>query len=152
MIYVGIDVAKDKHDCFICNGDGEVLANVFTIENSKSGFEHLLSIINTCTGVDGKKKVGLEATGHYSYNLLGFLLDNGLPTYVINPLHTMKGYAIILISSEMPEILGMSDRIVVMCNGKVSGELKRGEATQEAILELAMEKSAPVQEGVANNV
>ena len=58
MIYVGIDVAKDKHDCFICNGDGEVLANVFTIENSKSGFEHLLSIINTCTGVDGKKKVG----------------------------------------------------------------------------------------------
>lgn len=64
----------------------------------------------------------------------------------------LKGYAIILISSEMPEILGMSDRIVVMCNGKVSGELKRGEATQEAILELAMEKSAPVQEGVANNV
>ena len=35
-----------------------------------------------------KKKVGLEATGHYSYNILGFLLDNGLPTYVINPLHT----------------------------------------------------------------
>ena len=33
-------------------------------------------------------KVGLEATGHYSYNLLGFLLDKGLPTYVINPLHT----------------------------------------------------------------
>ncbi len=35
-----------------------------------------------------KVKVGLEATGHYSYNLLGFLLDKGLPTYVINPLHT----------------------------------------------------------------
>ncbi len=33
-------------------------------------------------------KVGLEATGHYSYNLLGFLLDSGLPTYVLNPLHT----------------------------------------------------------------
>lgn len=52
-----------------------------------------------------------------------------------------QGYAIILISSEMPEILGMSDRIVVMCGGKVTGELKRGEATQEKILELAMEKS-----------
>lgn len=52
-----------------------------------------------------------------------------------------QGYAIILISSEMPEILGMSDRIIVMCNGKVTGELKRGEATQEGILELAMEKS-----------
>ena len=34
-----------------------------------------------------------------------------------------KGYAIILISSEMPEILGMSDRIVVMCNGRKTGEL-----------------------------
>lgn len=52
-----------------------------------------------------------------------------------------KGYAIILISSEMPEILGMSDRIIVMCGGKVTGELSRGEATQEGILELAMEKS-----------
>lgn len=52
-----------------------------------------------------------------------------------------KGYAIILISSEMPEILGMSDRIVVMCNGRKTGELKRDEATQEGILELAMEKS-----------
>ena len=51
-----------------------------------------------------------------------------------------KGYAIILISSEMPEILGMADRIVVMCNGRKTGELDRGEATQEMILELAMEK------------
>lgn len=52
-----------------------------------------------------------------------------------------KGYAIILISSEMPEILGMSDRILVMCDGKVTGELNRGEATQETILEFAMEKT-----------
>lgn len=52
-----------------------------------------------------------------------------------------KGYAIILISSEMPEILGMCDRILVMCNGRISGELTRGEATQEGILELAMEKT-----------
>lgn len=52
-----------------------------------------------------------------------------------------QGYGIILISSEMPEILGMSDRIVVMCGGRVTGELNRDEATQEGILELAMEKS-----------
>lgn len=88
MIFVGIDVAKDKHDCFIISSEGEVLANVFTITNSKEGFEKLLQTINTCTGIGEKIKVGLEATGHYSYNLLGFLLDNGLPTYVINPLHT----------------------------------------------------------------
>ena len=88
MVFVGIDVAKDKHDCFIINSEGEVLKDVFTIENSKQGFELLLQSINTCTGVGEKIKVGLEATGHYNYNLLGFLLDNGLPTYVINPLHT----------------------------------------------------------------
>jgi len=52
----------------------------------------------------------------------------------------LKGYAIILISSEMPEILGMADRIIVMCNGRKTGELMRDEATQEKILELAMEK------------
>ncbi len=52
----------------------------------------------------------------------------------------LKGYGVILISSEMPEILGMSDRIYVMCNGRITGELGRDEATQEGILELAMEK------------
>lgn len=52
-----------------------------------------------------------------------------------------KGYAIIMISSEMPEILGMSDRIIVMCEGHVTGELKREEASQEGILKFAMAKS-----------
>ena len=88
MIFVGIDVAKDKHDCFIISSEREVLADVFTISNSREGFDYLLQTINTCTGIGEKIKVGLEATGHYSYNLLGFLLNNDLPTYVINPLHT----------------------------------------------------------------
>ncbi|MEE1315230.1 MAG: sugar ABC transporter ATP-binding protein [Faecalimonas sp.] len=57
-----------------------------------------------------------------------------------------QGYAIIMISSEMPEILGMSDRIYVMCNGSITGELSRDEATQEKILEHAMEKSTEKKE------
>ena len=88
MIYVGIDVAKDKHDCFITNSDGEVLFKSFTISNNREGFESLLQRIESVSDDPAKVKVGLEATGHYSYNLLGFLLDKGLPTYVINPLHT----------------------------------------------------------------
>jgi transposase len=88
MISVGIDVAKDKHDCFIINSDGEVLADVFTIPNSLEGFHRLLQRIRECSAPQDKIKVGLEATGHYSYNILGFLLDNGLATYVLNPLHT----------------------------------------------------------------
>ncbi len=88
MICVGIDVAKDKHDCFILNSEGEVLADVFTIPNNAEGFDQLLQTIRNCSRPQDKIKVGLEATGHYSYNILGFLLDKGLPTYVINPLHT----------------------------------------------------------------
>ncbi|MCD8105772.1 MAG: sugar ABC transporter ATP-binding protein [Lachnospiraceae bacterium] len=60
-----------------------------------------------------------------------------------------KGYAIVLISSEMPEILGMADRIIVMCNGRKTGELSREEATQEIILELSMEKSSNAGKGDA---
>ena len=52
-----------------------------------------------------------------------------------------RGYAIIMISSEMPEVLNMSDRIIVMCEGKITGELSREEATQEGILKFAMAKS-----------
>ena len=88
MICVGIDVAKDKHDCFILSSEGEVLADVFTIPNNAEGFDTLLQTIHRCARPADKIKVGLEATGHYSYNILGFLLDKGLATYVINPLHT----------------------------------------------------------------
>jgi len=88
MIYAGIDVAKDKHDCFITNSDGEVLFKAFTIQNNRDGFDDLFQKISSVTEDLTKVKVGLEATGHYSYNLLGYLVDKGLTTYVINPLHT----------------------------------------------------------------
>ena len=88
MIYVGIDVAKDKHDCFITNSDGEVLLKAFSITNSLEGFNDLYQKIESVTEDITKVKVGLEATGHYSYNLLGYLIDKGLAAYVINPLHT----------------------------------------------------------------
>ena len=88
VISVGIDVSKDKHDCFILSSEGETLADGFTIPNTLDGFNFLLQKIQDCTTPQDKIKVGLEATGHYSYNLLGFLLDNGLATYFLNPLRT----------------------------------------------------------------
>lgn len=48
-----------------------------------------------------------------------------------------RGVGIIMISSELPEVLGMSDRILVIHEGKIAGELKREEATQEKIMHLA---------------
>src|SRR4029079_9895353 len=49
-----------------------------------------------------------------------------------------QGLAILLISSELPEILGMSDRVMVMRAGAVAGELERAAATQEGIMTLAL--------------
>jgi rhamnose transport system ATP-binding protein len=48
-----------------------------------------------------------------------------------------EGKAILMVSSEMPEILGMSDRILVMAGGRITAELSRAEATQEKVLEAA---------------
>ena len=55
------------------------------------------------------------------------------------------GLAILMISSELPEILGMSDRIAVMHAGAISGILSREEATQQKILALALERGASVE-------
>lgn len=88
MIYVGIDVAKDKHDYFISNFDWEVLFKAFTLPNILDGFNNLYSKICSVSETFTKVKVGLEATWHYSCNLLGYILNKGLPTFVINPLHT----------------------------------------------------------------
>lgn len=88
MIYVGIDVAKDKHDCAILGADAEELFPVFTIQNNQDGYSELFQKIESVSKDLSQIKIGLEATGHYSYNILGSLLDHGYHTYVINPLHT----------------------------------------------------------------
>lgn len=67
---------------------------------------------------------GIDVGAKYEiYELMNKLSDNGV--------------AIIMISSDLSEILGMSDRILVMHNGRISGELSREEATQEKILRYA---------------
>jgi ABC-type sugar transport system ATPase subunit len=48
-----------------------------------------------------------------------------------------EGIGILLVSSELPEVLGMSDRVLVMREGRIMGEFRRGEATQEAVMNLA---------------
>ena len=48
-----------------------------------------------------------------------------------------QGIGVLFVSSEMPEIMGISDRILVMCDGRITGEMPIGEATQEKIMDLA---------------
>jgi len=52
-----------------------------------------------------------------------------------------RGAAILMISSELPEILGLSDRILVMNGGRIAGEFTAAEATQEKLLATALEKN-----------
>ncbi|MGF6752543.1 ABC-type sugar transport system ATPase subunit [Paraburkholderia sp. MM5482-R1] len=53
-----------------------------------------------------------------------------------------RGCAIVMISSELPEVLGVSDRIVVMRQGRISGELARKDATEQSVLSLALPQSS----------
>lgn len=86
MIYIGIDVAKDKHDCIIMNSDGEIIRNSFTIKNNLEGFNSLIQSIPDVP--KNEIRVGLEATGHYSLNLMNFIIKQQLPLIVLNPLQT----------------------------------------------------------------
>lgn len=86
MFYVGIDVAKEKHDCFIVSSEGEIIQDVFTFHNNSYGFKSFLAAIPDVP--KDKIKVGIEATGHYSLNLMRFIIDNQLPLVVLNPLQT----------------------------------------------------------------
>lgn len=59
---------------------------------------------------------------------------------------TAEGKAVVMISSELPEILRMSHRVLVMCEGRVTGELSAGDATQESIMQLATQRESVVTE------
>lgn len=90
MLYVGIDVAKNKHDCFIVDSDGVVYADVLTIPNTLAGFDKLYKNITDALSGEpvSNAKVGLEHTGHYSINIKQFLESKGFVVTSFNPLET----------------------------------------------------------------
>jgi len=63
-----------------------------------------------------------------------------------------QGKSIIMISSELPEILRMSHRVIVMCEGRITGELDIAEATQEAIMKYATQRSVIVRTNESNHL
>ena len=75
MICVGIDVAKDKHDCFILSSEGEILADVVTIQNNAEGFDTLLQTIRRCARPEDKMKVGLEVHIRHEHSCNGLRID-----------------------------------------------------------------------------
>ncbi len=67
-------------------------------------------------------------------------IDVAAKVEIYHLMNTLKreGIGVLFVSSEMPEILGMADRILVFCDGRITAEFSRAEATQEKILEAAM--------------
>ncbi len=71
-------------------------------------------------------------------------IDVGAKSEIYKLLNTLaeQGKAIVMISSELPEVLRMSHRILVMCEGRITGELAAAEASQEKIMQLATQREA----------
>lgn len=88
MIYVGIDISKYKHDCFILDDSSGEIVPTFSFENNSKGFNHLLSVLNFYD--KNKLRIGFEATGHYGLNLKLFLEKNGNSFMELNPVLVSK--------------------------------------------------------------
>ena len=84
MIYVGIDISKYKHDCFICSNTGEVIVENLSFENNQKGFQQFADLLKPYD--NSNVHIGLEATGHYGLNLKLFLEKNNYSFMEFNPL------------------------------------------------------------------
>ena len=84
MIYVGIDISKYKHDCFIMSNLGEIIVENLSFENNKKGFQQFLDLLKPYDNTN--VRIGLEATGHYGLNLKLFLEKNNYTFMEFNPL------------------------------------------------------------------
>jgi L-arabinose transport system ATP-binding protein len=67
-------------------------------------------------------------------------VDVGAKAEIYKLIHDLaeQGMAVVFISSELPEVLGVCDRVIVMQNGRITGEMPAAHATEEAVLRLAM--------------
>ena len=83
--FIGIDIAKYKHDCFIMDQNGEVIRDPFSFENNREGFNTFLNVLNDLDPIQ-EKRIGFESTGHYGSNLKIFLERNGYSFMEFNPL------------------------------------------------------------------
>ena len=89
--FIGTDLAKYKHDCFIMDQNGEVIRDSFSFTNDSEGFNTLLNVLNSLDS-NQEKRIGFESTGHYGSNLKIFLERNGYSFMEFNPLLTYRHF------------------------------------------------------------
>ena len=86
MIYVGVDIAKQKHFASVMSSDGEILVSPFSFTNDHTGFQLILSKLTAFE--KDSLIIGMESTAHYGENLICFLFSRGFHLCVINPIQT----------------------------------------------------------------
>lgn len=127
-----LDVGKENKDAGeLCKKLLIKTPNVFNLASSLSGGNQQKVVVAKLLDSDMKIIILDEPTKG---------VDIGAKTAIYDIMCSLakRGYGIIMISSEMPEVLGMSDRIVVMKEGRVTATMKTNEANQEAILKASM--------------
>lgn len=84
MYFIGIDISKYKHDCFIVSDAGKAVFDVFTFQNTLEGFNELLHRLNVLDPLQ-EKRIGFESTSHYSMNLKLFLEKHDFSFMEVQP-------------------------------------------------------------------
>ena len=89
MLYIGIDISKYKHDCIVIDDAGVIIRNVFSFDNSRTGFDQFMEMYRSLDPQE-IKKIGFEATGHYQDNFKVFLERSGIEFMQLNSLLVHK--------------------------------------------------------------
>ncbi len=163
IVYVSEDRKKDGLDLGLSVGENITISSLKNFSNKtiinkqeeKKAIDYYISSMSIKTP-SSNQKVKLLSGGNQQKIAIGKALackpkvliideptrgvDVGAKKEIYNLINNFKsqGFGVIMVSSEIPELLGISDRILVMKDGYISGEVNRNEATQENILSLAI--------------
>ncbi|WP_438838054.1 IS110 family transposase [Streptococcus pluranimalium] len=86
MLYIGIDIAKNKHDLACIDETGETIIMNYRFANSYQGFHQLKLKLKQLSPITQDVQIALESTGHYIYNIIAFLRELGYTVFAYNPL------------------------------------------------------------------
>lgn len=89
MLYIGVDISKYKHDCIVIDESGVIIRNVFSFDNSRTGFDQFMEMYRSLDPLE-IKKIGFEATGHYQDNFKVYLERSGIEFMQLNSLLVHK--------------------------------------------------------------
>ena len=89
MLYIGVDISKYKHDCIVIDESGVIIRNVFSFDNSRTGFDQFMEMYRSLDPTE-IKKIGFEATGHYQDNFKVYLERSGIEFMQLNSLLVHK--------------------------------------------------------------